>query len=611
MTASAPAPLVAASAPVTDPTSVFKAIGLGGRRDNWQAEAWQCYRRVGEFGAYVRWRANCCSRVKFVASEIDPVTGDPTGSIADDNTEGQIVAALVRAIAGGSLGQSELIKRTAHNLTVAGELWIAVLQRPEGEQWFAVTRKEMESGNGRDGLLIKLPDGTKHPFNPPDDGLFRVWDPDAEDATLPTSPAQANLDALREIQQATKKIRNADLSRLIGNGILAIPAEASLPSQDAPTAADKPEGSPPPGPRAKPAVELTKLIAKQALLAIEEGETSMAALLPIIIQMPGDHVDKIKHIEFADQITPVALQTRNDAIARLAMGLDMSPEQLLGLGSNSNHWSAFIMADQDVQLYVAPVMQLICHAIYTNALRNLVTKLGIDPTKYTLWYDTSRLTADPDLTDEAKDASDRGALRHAELLRFLGLPEDSGYDLTDPDGWKELARDQIAKNPDPALIRFWAPILDPIAGVEFPEPAPSLPAGNTDPADEEESGAEQGQEPKTEQQNDTDSRQSAAAAGRGISMAMELMVTRALELAGKRRVRSHDPAQALRLRDVAPQDYHRLMEPVPDGQVPKLIKGWDAGLDELAARYGLDANAVRSVVERRAREQLTAQVVDA
>lgn len=598
---------MAASAPVVDTDAVFKSAGLGGRRGDWQAEAWEHYRCVGELAFYVRWRSNSCSRVRLVASELDPDTGEPTGAIGEDNREGARVAELARDIAGGGLGQAQLIKRLSMVLSVQGEAWVAVLQLPEGERWLALTRKEMERGTRPGRLVIKLPEGGRHDFVAGVDGLFRVWDPDAEDASQASSPVRANLGPLREIRQATAKIRNADLSRLIGNGILAIPAEASLPSPMAPGSAGKPEESVGPGGgSAGVAQGITKRIVDQALVAIREGESSMASLVPIIVQMPGDHVDKIKHIEFSDQVTPVALQTRNDAIARLAMGLDMSPEQLLGLGSNSNHWSAFILADQDVQLHVTPVVQLICQALFDNALRNALIVEGIDPGKYTLWFDTSRLTADPDLTDEAKDAFEKGAITAEALVRIYGLPEDAMYDFAAVEGWRQWAQDTVRQRPE--LIRDLLPLLDEsVQELDFPASAPALPGGSDDD-EEEESGSDEGQEPRTE----NDQEAAAVTAAVGVpSMALEMLQCRALEMAGKRRVKTNDTAQRERLRNVEPRDYHRFMPPVPAGQVAALMRGWDTGLDELARRYAFDANVVRSVVEQRVRQQLTAPVVDA
>lgn len=605
----APPALVAASAPVLDTGEIFRHVGLGGRHSDWQAEAWQHVRAVGELGFYVRWRASSCSRVRLVASELDPDTGEPTGSIAEDNAEGREVAALVRGIAGGVLGQSQLIKRMSQVLTVQGEVWVGVLQRPDGERWIALTRREMRQGARRNSLVIRLPEGGTHDFEPSVDGLFRVWDPDAEDASLPTSPVQANLDPLREIRQATAKIRNADLSRLIGNGILALPAEASLPPSVAPVSEGKPGGDSGGVGSPRVAQELTQLIVAQAKIAVSEGEASMASLVPIVVSVPGDHVDKIRHIQFADQVTPVALQTRNDGIARLAMGLDMSPEQLLGLGSTSNHWSAFLLSDQDVQLHVAPSVQLICQAFYEHALRNALAERGIDPSRYTLWFDTSKLTADPDLTDEAKDAYEKGAITAEALVRLYGLPDDAMYDFTAVEGWRQWAQDAVRQRPE--LISTLLPLLDEsLQAIDFPAPAAqALPVGDRVVSEDEPSGAAEGQEPKTEdnQQNSL----IAASGDRGMSMALELMIGRAMELVGKRRVKTNDLSMRERLRGVDPRDYHRFMPPVADAQVAGLMRGWDTGLEELAVRYDFNVHHVRSVVEQRVRQQLTAKLVDA
>lgn len=612
LTASAGArALTAASAPVTNPADLLKAGVSGSRGKNWQDEAWSAYRCVGELRYYVGWRASSCSRVRLIASEVDPDTGLPTGSIAEDNTEGQRVAEMVRAIAGGPLGQSQLVKRIAECLTVPGEVWVAILQLPEGEKWFALTRKEIERSQRRNSVVIKLPDGTKHQFDAAaGDGMFRVWNHDAEDASLPDSPVRANLDPLREIIRTTRKIRNADNSRLLNNGLLLIPQEASLPASQGPVSADKPGDPPlPAAPGAPVASQLQNLIVQVAQAATED-ENSMAALVPIVAAAPGDHISKVAHIELGKDVTDLAIKTRNDAIARLAMGLDVSPERLLGMGSTTNHWSAWQIGDEDVQLHIAPVMETICQAIWDSVLRNVLAAVGVDVSKYVLWYDTSRLTADPDKTDEAKAAFEAGAITAEALVRYYGLADDAMYDFTTIDGWQQWAQDKVSK--DPTLLPTLMPLLDKsIQTLEFPQTA-ALPAGDSggDPDADGggESGAERQQEPATE---DTADQQAAAASvGAGLSMAVELMVNRALELAGKRRVKTNDRLQRERLRDVAEYDYHRFMPPVAGDQVGRLIKGWDVGLDEIATRYGVDANAVRSVVEAKARRQLTAQVVD-
>jgi hypothetical protein len=600
----APAPLVAASTPLTNTEQLFKAgIAGGGRRNNWQQECWQMYRRIGELRYYVGWRSNSCSRVALVASEIDPQTGRPTGSIGEDNAEGQRVAELVRQIAGGPLGQAALVKRIAENLTVPGEIWVMLLIRPEGLKWFAVTTREIEQGTRRNTAIIKLPDGSKHTFDPAaGDGAFRIWNPDAEDASQPDSPVRANLDSLREIDRTTRKIRNIDNSRLANNGILAVPAEASLPDPQAPVSADKPGDDSPAADGRRVAPKLQQMIIDVAKAAHDDPD-SAAALVPIIISVPAEHVDKIRHTTFGKDMAEVEIKKRNDAIARLAMGLDMSVERLLGMGASTNHWSSHMIADEDVQLHIAPVMEMICPAIYDNVLRNVLISEGIDPDKYMLWYDTGALTVDPDKTDEARDAFDRGAITAETLVRVFGLPEDSMYDLESLEGCKEFARDKVAQNPE--LLPMFAPLLDAVAGIEFPNQQALPPAdGPVDDGDEPVDGSE----PDTEDAADSgDGKQAAAVSGVELAV-VDLLVGRVLELAGsRRRTRSNME----RLRDVPSHRIHRYMQPVADDEVSRLISGWDKALDESALKaMGLRPELVRAAVRQKARQQLTAPLVD-
>ena len=90
---------------------------------------------------------------------------------------------------------------------------------------------------------------------------------------------------------------------------------------------------------------------------------------------------------------------------------------------------------------------------------------------------------------------------------------------------------------------------------------------------------------------------------------VDLMVGRALELAGKRRRTRADHA---RLRDIPIHETHRFMPPVAEADIPKLIDGWDAALEaDVLARLGIDADDLKTQVRRAVRRELTTQVVDA
>jgi hypothetical protein len=89
---------------------------------------------------------------------------------------------------------------------------------------------------------------------------------------------------------------------------------------------------------------------------------------------------------------------------------------------------------------------------------------------------------------------------------------------------------------------------------------------------------------------------------------VEVMVSRALELAGKRR---RTRADYDRLRDVPMHETHRFMSPVAEDAIGDLIRGWDAALEEdVLARLNLDSDYIRSAVKAAVRRELTRPVVN-
>ncbi|AWN04212.1 portal protein [Gordonia phage Sour] len=586
--------LTAASQPIDDPSKSFKS-SMGGSRDNWQDDAWEMLDSVGELRYYVGWRASSCSRVRLIASDIDPETGLPTGG-----TDNARVQEIARAIAGGPLGQAQLLRRMVECLTVPGETWVVIIHPPEGEEWLALSRDEIKTR--QNDTIIERPSGEEYILRKPADSMFRVWNPRPRRAKQADSPVRATLDPLREIVRTTKTISNASKSRLIGNGVVFVPQEMSLPSQNqitpsrGPGAPDAPEIAPEFA-GASAVGQLQELLYQVASTAYDD-EDSLAALIPMFAAVPGEAVKNVSHLKFDNSVTEIAIKTRNDAIARLAMGLDVTPERLLGLGSNSNHWSAWQIGDDDVRLHISPPIETICQALYSQAMSKLLIAEGIDPTQYILWYDASVLTADPDLTDEATSAFDRGAITAEAYREFLGLG-DTGYDFSTLTGWQDWARDRVSAKPE--LISTLLPLLGDNVEIAAPAPAPAVEQGDEEPDDEP---VDAESEPDTEGDEPDD-----GPANTAETAVIEVMVARALELAGKRR---RSRADHNRLRSVPLHETHRYMDPVRSPEVPALIKGWDASLEEDALRrLGISPERVRFHVRRHLTKELTRTVVDA
>lgn len=71
--------------------------------------------------------------------------------------------------------------------------------------------------------------------------------------------------------------------------------------------------------------------------ALKDPE-SAAATVPILLELPGDAIDKMEHFRFESSFDEMAIKLREEAIRRFALGLEVPAEILLGLG-DINHWS--------------------------------------------------------------------------------------------------------------------------------------------------------------------------------------------------------------------------------------------------------------------------------
>jgi hypothetical protein len=450
--------LTAASQVVESPADVYRKTNMGtpARVDDWQTEAWDCYDLVGELRYVVGWLAASCSRVRLVGSDINPETGLPTGS-----TENTRVNEMVRSIADGPLGQSQYQKRSVPQLVVAGEYWsVIIADQPTGkERWLVIGRDELRRAAGK--VEIELPEGGWHEMDFANESMFRVWNPHPKRAQLPDSPVRAVLDPLHEIIRTTRKIRAADNSRLIGNGLLLLPQEMNLPSVSFPGIPGQPQAS---QPNMSAVQQLQELLWQVAVAASDDTASSTnSSLVPVMATVPGEQVKNIQHISFGMDVSDTEIKKRNDAISRLAMGMDISPEQLLGL-SQGNHWSSWMIGDQDVNLHIDPIMATICQAINSAVFAPALQAEGLDPTKFTLWYDTSELTADPDKTNDAEAAWAAGTIRAEAYIRYRGLDADSVYDFASMEGWQQWAIDRACAHPE--LLVTLAPLLpEPISDI--------------------------------------------------------------------------------------------------------------------------------------------------
>ncbi len=313
--------LTAASVTVP-PQKWGKAAKPKGDGRKWQGEAWDMLELVGELSFALVWKTALLSRFRLVASDLDPETGKPTGS-----TDNAVAKDVVRQIAGGATGQSQMLGRLAPLMMIPGEAWLVIIY-PDGiEQWHILSNDEMKVRS--ESVELTLQDGTTYLMNQKTDTLARIWRHDPRRAQQAWSPTKAALPILREIVRMSQNIEAAGKSRQAGNGILFVPSEISMPGRPAPTGApatDAP-GLPQPA-RFSGAGELHEHL--KAVMSTAIGDQSSAeALVPIMVQAAGDHIKNVQHLKFDSEVSEKAQAAREAAVRRLAMTLDMPPEVLL------------------------------------------------------------------------------------------------------------------------------------------------------------------------------------------------------------------------------------------------------------------------------------------
>lgn len=325
--------LVAAATPVKTGNSTKKVAEATG----WKKEAWDFYDTVGELSYVCDWLGDALSRARLIASDIAD-DGRPTGATADTT-----VASIVADIAGGPAGQSTMLGRLATNLTIVGEAWVTILTRDTDlgsvEEWHILSADEMTTRGSE--ILLTLGDDTTHVFNPDVDLLTRVHIPHPRNARESAAATRSALEPLRELAGTAASIRGATRSRLAGNGILLLPQEISMPMAAPPTGDPDAPGLPAPE---QPVMEDRQVTAQDVMGQLQQVMTmaiqdpsSAAAMVPIILKAPGEHLDKVRHITLESEVTEMSLRTRDSAIRRLALSLKVPPEMLLGL-SQGNHW---------------------------------------------------------------------------------------------------------------------------------------------------------------------------------------------------------------------------------------------------------------------------------
>lgn len=434
--------------------------------DSWQVEAWDYWDSLGEFRFGVSWLAKLISRVRLVAAKDMPQNDEP------ERLDSGPAVDFIDAFGGGIGGQSSILETLTVHLSVPGDSYL--VQEPDGEQeWRIYSTDEIRTQSGK----IEVIDTDKtmarghEIWRPLDENrlVTRVWRPHKRKYYLADSPARAALPTLRRLELINRKIQAELLSRIASNGVILFPNEVTLPTDP------------------KYDDEEDPFMAEW----IDFGSTGIAnpgaasAVMPLPVRMPGEYVDKVKHINFATELDRRILLERDSEVRELATTLDVPAEVLLGMG-DVNHWSAWQLSEDMIKVPVSSLMELICHALTIGYLHPLLKASDQEAEDLVVWYDTSEVTLRPDRSQNAFEAYDRFEISGEALRR------ESGFDETDAPGDDELRRMIWLKASTNAQLTTTAVKELGLGEVAPPPGAPTGEEGATPPDAE-------GGEPGTEQ----------------------------------------------------------------------------------------------------------------
>lgn len=430
-------PVVAAS--ISYPGAGFLNRRHRPAQESWQKQAWGYFDEVGEFQFASTWRANVCSRaVLYVVERKDDETVERCGPKHP-------ATQVLDEITNGHARQSAFLKAAALHLGVAGAGYLVnravrdednpttkVQAGKGGRIWEVVGTEEITSRGDKwtityeDGPEIVLADS---------DTVIPFWEPHPRNRHRAFSSAKSALPILAEIRRSDLHIQAQQDSRLTGNGILAFPSEMTIKAPN-----DMPEAD-----KASTSDILTYTLVQTAMMSKEFLGTA-AAQIPIALAVPGEQIQKIKHITTWTPMDDKVVTQREKSLGRLATTLDLPKEVVTGTG-DMNRWGAWQVEESSVKVHIEPMLSSICAFVTTEVIQPTLKS-----DRFVVLADTSTLRLRPNRSKEALELYDRGQLNPRALLRETGFsPEDDMPKTEELKLWVLMQMVKASWSPDIAV----------------------------------------------------------------------------------------------------------------------------------------------------------------
>lgn len=390
----APRTMIAAAQRITTGTDIRR---ISQSSDGWARQAWIFYDTIGEFRYAVDWVAQMIAKAQMLLT----YKGEP---LTEDSPAVAAVPWLANLF-GSEQVRQEILRNVGIHLTVAGECYLIGTTRGGRDYWQVAAACELTQRVGNYYLAGQKIESTGTPF------VLRVWRPHPRKPHEANAPARAVLPILAEMDALTKRIFAEIDSRLSGAGMLLIASEFTLP---APADGQERKGT--------TADQFQKALTDAIMESIGD-QTSASARSPLVVTIPGDRIDQVKHITFSTPMDERVKELRDEAIRRLALGMDLPPEIMTGM-ADTNHWTAWNVDESAIKAHAEPLLDLITDSLTTGLIWPVLEAAKVaDVEDYQVASDTAEMRLRPDRSKEAFELYDRGVIDAVALRREVGFDE--------------------------------------------------------------------------------------------------------------------------------------------------------------------------------------------
>lgn len=434
------------------------------RLRDWQRQALEFYDLLGECWYPAQFYARMLSRVRLY-----PAIRMPDGEVEEvEDTGAQEILARVQDPGGG---QSQWMGSYGRLQFLIGDGYLTVTEAEGQERWEYLSPAEIiptgegtfqrvtETGEREE--LEEAPEGAEE-ISDGQVRVWRLWRKHPIQSSLPDAPTHAVLPLFEYLMLLQKAARAQALSRIVGSGLLVIADEITLPGLDS-EGDDADENDDP----------FVKRLTQHVIKPISDPG-SASAVAPMVARVSiGDRRvdDLIKLIQLHDPTQQGDWHERIDrTIKRIAIGLDMPPEILLGM-ADTNHWSGWVISDSVWSGHGEPVAIGLCEDLTAAYYRPACIEAGVDNAeKLIVWYDEAAVVTHPDRGADADKVWDRGNLSPKAHRTAHNFNEHDSPNEAEHQEWIDVKTRFADRPQDPPE----EPVSDTGADVE------SGPAGNGD-----------------------------------------------------------------------------------------------------------------------------------